>query len=198
MKRIAIALALSFVALAPPVVAQESSLNHGQIGVYADYFRLRGPASATFWGLGARISGNVHQYVQIEGEMNYDFARSFSEGFTNPVSGSVTFAPSDLRILHGLFGPKFQAASGAVRPFVVAKGGFINFRFDDRPVTFGTFFSSTEDLRSSDMSGVFYPGGGVEFYLGPVGVRFEAGDEIYYTGKPHHNLRMVLGPTIRF
>src|SRR5262249_43406496 len=130
--------------------------------------------------------------------MAYDFAQSFNEGFTNSINGTTTFATSGVRVIHGLFGPKFQTGGGAIRAFVVAKGGFINLRFDDRPATFGTFGSSVEDLRSNDVSGVFYPGGGVEMYLGPVGVRLDIGDEIYYQGGPHHNLKVAFGPHIRF
>ncbi|MBI2818052.1 MAG: hypothetical protein HYX72_14050 [Acidobacteria bacterium] len=205
MKRVAMLLVFT-TALCPALFAQdEDELNHGTVGIYADYFRLRDVASGNFWGLGARASFNVHEFVQLEAEMNYDFERSVTEGFTRTTPGGVLVTPglpldfsrSGLRILHGLFGPKIQS-SGALRPFIVLKGGFINFRFDDRPATFGTFFSSLEDVRSNNVNGVFYPGGGIEMYAGPIGLRLEIGDEMYFSDGAKHNLRIVFGPQIRF
>jgi hypothetical protein len=48
------------------------------------------------------------------------------------------------------------------------------------------------------VTGVFYPGAGLEGHLGPLGLRLDAGDEMYFTGGTHHNLRMEFGPIIRF
>jgi hypothetical protein len=48
------------------------------------------------------------------------------------------------------------------------------------------------------VSGVFYPAVGVEGHLGPIGLRLEGGDEIYWTGSPHHNVRLAFGPFLRF
>ena len=48
------------------------------------------------------------------------------------------------------------------------------------------------------MNGVFYPGGGIEFFLGPIGIRAEAGDEMYFDRGVNNNLRIAVGPTIRF
>jgi len=45
---------------------------------------------------------------------------------------------------------------------------------------------------------VFYPGGGAEAFLGPIGFRLDVGDEIYFNDRAHHNLRVTVGPTIRF
>lgn len=73
-----------------------------------------------------------------------------------------------------------------------------NFRFDHRPATFGTFFSSVESLRASTVRGVLYAGGGLEGYAGPIGLRFDIGDEIYWRGGARHNLRISFGPHIRF
>jgi hypothetical protein len=58
--------------------------------------------------------------------------------------------------------------------------------------------SQIADLRASSVSGAFYPGGGLEGHLGPVGLRLEAGDEMYFNHGAHHNLRMAFGPYIRF
>jgi hypothetical protein len=196
MKRYAIP--LLFTVMFSPALFAQSEINHGEVGVFADYFRVRGPLSANLWGAGARVSINATKRVQLEGELNYDFSQPFNESFNDVINGRTFFATEGMRAIHGLFGPKFQTGAGPWRAFVTVKGGFVNFRFDDRPVTFATFGSSIDELRSDDMSGVLYPGGGVEMYLGPVGLRLDVGDEIFYTGKPHHNLRMSFGPNIRF
>ena len=192
-------------AVLPEAKAQDS-LNHVEIGIFGDYFRLgetRGPSLAgtgatSFGGVGARVSINLSRRWQIEPEMNYDFAQSFSEGFTSPSATVTSFSTSDLRILHGMIGPKLQTGGGAFRAFLTLKGGGANFMFSDAPVTFATFTSSVAGLRSNNVVGVLYPGGGIEAYLGPFGLRFDVGDEIYFQSGAHHNLRLTVGPSIRF
>jgi hypothetical protein len=44
----------------------------------------------------------------------------------------------------------------------------------------------------------FYPGGGVEMFAGRLGLRVEAGDEIYWNSGTHNNLNVDAGPVIRF
>jgi hypothetical protein len=87
---------------------------------------------------------------------------------------------------------------GPVRLFVTAKGGFDNFGFSNAPATPGTFTSTVSNLRSDNWNAVFYPGAGVEAYLGPVGLRLDVGDEMYFNNGAHHNLSVTFGPTIRF
>ncbi len=130
--------------------------------------------------------------------MNYDFAQSFTESFTGPSGTVLGFSNSSLRILNGLIGPKLQTGGGAFRVFATVKGGGINFAFSSAPVTFSTFTSSVSGLRSSSIDGVVYPGGGIEAYVGPIGLRVDAGDEIYFQSGAHHNLRITFGPNIRF
>jgi hypothetical protein len=184
--------ALVLLPAAPAAFAQ----NHGEVGIFGELFR-NSPTDTNFGGLGGRFSVNVAHNVQVEAEMGYDFERLFTEGFTNPSSGSVSFQQTPLRVLHGLFGFKVQNA-GPVRIFATAKGGLIDFRFDPRPVGFNTFTSTVEGLRSSNVSGVFYPGGGLEAYLGPIGLRLDVGDEMYFRNGTHNNLRVAFGPHIRF
>ena len=188
-------------ALGAYVVPGAFAQNHGEVGVFADFVRLS-PTDTNNLGVGGRLSVNVHPNVQLEGEMSYDFARNFTERFTLGPAGSPTgstgFSRTGIRILHGLFGPKFQTGGEAIRAFGTIKGGFVNFRLDDRPATFGTFTSSVDSLRTDNVNGVVYPGGGVEFYLGPIGIRGEAGDEIYFNHGAHNNLRVAIGPNIRF
>jgi hypothetical protein len=192
-------------AVVPTVRAQDKE-NHVEIGIFGDYFRLgetRGPSLAgtgatSFGGVGARLSINVSRRWQIEPEMNYDFAESFSEGFTGPSGTVVGFSTSRLRILHGMIGPKFQTGGGAFRAFVTVKGGGDDFMFSSAPVTFSTFASSVSGLRTNNVVGVVYPGGGIEAYLGPLGLRIDVGDEIYFQSGAHNNLRVTFGPSIRF
>jgi hypothetical protein len=70
--------------------------------------------------------------------------------------------------------------------------------FDSRPANLNTFFSSVDNLRAKNVMGVFYPGGGVEGRIGPIGMRLDVGDEMYFNDGAHHNLRVALGPYIRF
>jgi hypothetical protein len=42
------------------------------------------------------------------------------------------------------------------------------------------------------------PCGGLEGRIGPVGLRLDVGDEIYFNGGTHHNFRASFGPYIRF
>ncbi len=175
-----------------------SAQDHYQVGAYGDYFRIT-QTNTNLAGVGGRAGVKVFSHVMLEGELNYDFKQAFSEGFTSTSApGSVTIVPSNLKVLHGLFGPKLVAGHGAIRPFVMLKGGFINFRLDPRNPSFATFTSSINNLRANNVSGTLYPGAGVEGHLGPVGLRLEAGDEIYFAGNTHHNPRVAFGPFIRF
>jgi hypothetical protein len=192
MKRIALFLMVVGMGMVPMAQAQ----NHVEVGAFAEYFKLDATQS-NFAGFGGRAAFNIVKNVQIEAEMSYDFNQVFTEGFTNGTGGSVTNAPSNLRVLHGLAGPKLQT-SGPVRLFVTVKGGADNFRFDPRPPSFSTFTSSVDNLRTNNVDAAFYSGGGVEAFLGPFGLRLEAGDEMVFVNGVHHNLKVSFGPTFRF
>ena len=192
MKRVAL-----LVFLAGWLVPLASGQDHFQVGAYADYFRIS-QTKTNMAGLGARVGVKAFSHVMLEGEMSYDFNQAFAEGFTNPSGGAITFQNSNLKVLHGLFGPKIIAGHGAIRPFLTVKGGIINFRLDPRPASFSGFASSVDNLRANNVSGTLYPGAGLEGHIGPVGLRLEAGDEIYFAGGAHHNPRITFGPFIRF
>jgi len=183
-------LAVGFVPLA-------SAQDHLEVGAFADYFHLS-QTNTNFGGLGARVGFGVYSHVKLEGEMSYDFDQAFNEGFTDTGTGSITVQRSGMRILHGEFGPKFELGHGRIRPFVFVKGGFVNFRINNEPATFNTFVSSINNLRVDNVNGVLYPGGGLEGHLGPVGLRLDVGDEMYFNNGAHHNLRVAFGPFIRF
>jgi len=182
--------------LVPLASAQETE--HFQFGVNADYFRLS-QTDTNFAGVGARLGFAAFRNIKLEAELNYDFDKAFTEGFTNNGTGGVSVQRTGMRILHGEFGPKVNLGEHwHVHPFVQLKGGFMNFHFSNRAATLGNFFSDVSNLRDDNVVGVFYPGGGLEGHLGPIGVRFDIADEIYFSSGAHNNLRMSLGPYIRF
>ena len=190
-----------FFAAAPVVMAQGISAHsdHVEVGVFADYFRFGATDPVkNFLGLGARAAFNLNRNVQLEGEMAYDFKRNFTNiCSTNDINciGSTT-VNSSLRTLHGLFGPKFQTGSGPVRLFVTGKVGFDNFTVDNRNAPVG--FSSAIGLDRGKTDFAVYPGVGVEAFAGPIGIRLEAGDEVYFDGGAHNNLKVTFGPQLRF
>jgi hypothetical protein len=192
MKRIGFLFLVAGLGIAPVTHAQ----NHAEVGAFVDYFRL-GETGTNFVGLGGRAGVNVARHVQLEAEMAYDFNRVFTEGFTSTSGGTITTTNSNIRVLHGLFGPKLQT-SGPVRAFVTVKGGFANFRFDPTPASFSTFTSSVNNLRANNVDGVVYPGGGVEAFLGPIGLRLEVGDEIVFANGARNNWKVSFGPQLRF
>jgi hypothetical protein len=192
MNRIAFFVLVAGFVVAPVARAQD----HVEVGAFVDYFKLHETGS-NFVGLGGRAAVNVEKHVQLEAEMSYDFNRVFTEGFTDTTGGTITTTNSNLRVLHGLFGPKLQT-SGPVRVFITLKGGFANFRFDPRPASFNTFTSSVDNLRTNNVDGVFYPGGGVEAFLGPLGLRIEVGDEVIFANGARNNWKVTFGPQLRF
>lgn len=194
MKRIVIMIGL-VLSVALPVMAQ----NHGEVGVYGDYFRFgSGNSTTNYVGIGGRVGVNLVPAVVLEAEMNYDFARNVTS--TSGSGGSTSFSQTSVRPLTGLFGPKLQTPGvGPFRAFITGKAGFINFSTSTSGTVSGsTFSNSVTSVGGSGTYLAFYPGGGVEGFLGPVGLRLEAGDEIYMDNGPHNNLRATFGPTIRF
>ena len=191
MKRIALLLAVGAVFLAPAVKAQD----HVEVGAFIDYFRLHETGS-NFVGVGGRAAFGIVPHVQLEAEMAYDFSRAFTETFNNG-TGTISTQNSNLKVLHGLFGPKIQSG-GPVRVFVTLKGGFVDFRFDPRNASFANFVGSVDALRTDNLDGVLYPGGGLEAYLGPIGLRLDVGDEIIFVNGAQHNWKVTFGPVIHF
>jgi Outer membrane protein beta-barrel domain len=194
-----IVLALSIIAAPLGSRAQDSSysLNHAEVGVFADYFRLDTPNPAiNFVGVGGRVGVNVHPNIQLEAEMSYDFKRNFTTLFSNGVN--TQFVSTNLRPLTALFGPKFQiGTSGPVRAFITGKVGLVNFNVSNQNLPSG-FKSSLGAITTGDTRFAAYPGAGIEGFWGPFGIRLEAGDEIYLDNGARNNLKITLGPTFRF
>jgi hypothetical protein len=195
MKRLALLLIFAG-SIAPLAFAQDDG-EHVQVGVFADYLRFS-QTDNNFGGVGARAGFQAYKRLKFEGQMAYDFNQAFNEGFTDTGTGTVTIQRSNLRVLHGEFGPKINIGHHAIQPFVTLKGGFINFQLSNEPATVGTFFSSVDGLRRNSVNGVLYPGGGLQGKIGPLGLRLDVGDEIYFNHGTHHNLSIAFGPTFNF
>jgi opacity protein-like surface antigen len=183
-----LATALSAQGTYPKVSSDSGKYDHAEVGAFFNYTRLHNADDTNFYGLGGRVGVNVQHNVQLEAEGAYDFSRDVSA-----TSNGVTVATSGLRIVHFMFGPKFQCCtSGPVRVFVTVKGGLEDFSLDRN------FGSQVRSIPTSDTFATFYPGGGIELFTGWLGVRLEAGDEMYFDGGVNHNLRLTAGPVIRF
>jgi hypothetical protein len=200
MKRSGITAVLVVCFVAPSLMAQSRPVSGGsdhiEVGAFVDYFNLSHPSPhINFVGLGGRAAFNVRNNVQIEAEMAYDFKRNFTSTFTNGVSTQLV--STQLRTLHALFGPKFETSGGRARLFVTFKAGLVNFSVSNQNANAG-FQSALSDVTSGNTSAAIYPGLGVEGFVGPIGLRLEAGDEIYFKNGSHNNVRVTFGPTIRF
>jgi hypothetical protein len=176
------------------LMAQGGS-DHIEVGAFADYYRLSSPApTRNFVGVGGRAAFAVRSSIQLEAEMAYDFTRNFTSTFSNGVTTELV--NTQFRTLHGFFGPKFQTGSGPFRVFVTGKVGFDNFSINNQNATAG--FVNTVGLTNGATYFALYPGGGFEAFAGPIGIRAEVGDDIYFNGGAHNNLRVTLGPQFRF
>jgi hypothetical protein len=61
-----------------------------------------------------------------------------------------------------------------------------------------TGFVNTVGLTNGATYFAVYPGGGLEGFVGPIGLRAEIGDDIYFKGGARNNLRVTFGPQFRF
>jgi hypothetical protein len=182
--------------LALPSGVMAQGYDHGEVGVFADYLNFsRTDPHINFVGVGGRAAFNVHPIVQIEAEMSYDFKRAFASTFSNGVTTQVV--NTNLRPLSGLFGPKFQAGSGPFRAYATGKVGFVNFSVADQNPPAG-FVGALGAVNNGDTQFALYPGAGIEGFWGPIGMRFEVGDEIYFDNGARNNLKVTVGPVFRF
>jgi hypothetical protein len=186
-----------FAAAAPAVMAQDADhSDHVEVGVFADYFRFGATDPVkNFLGLGGRAAVGITRNVQIEAEMAYDFKRNYTY-VCDCGTGTTITVNSKLRTLHGMFGPKFQTGSGPFRFFVTGKVGFDNFSYSSQNAANG--FAGAVTLQNGTTDFAVYPGVGIEAFAGPIGVRLEAGDQVYFDHGGHNNLRVTFGPQLRF
>lgn len=186
--------------------------NHGEVEAYGDMFRVApsGVPAVNYLGVGGRVSINTGRWVALEAEMNYDFKQNYTNVTINGGNGSgsgsgsvsSTTYTASVRPITGLFGPKFQfGGSSPFRVFLEAKGGFIDFTTScNAPAASGSCFSSSlSNFGGSSTHFAAYPGGGIEGFWGPIGLRIDAGDELYLNhSNVYNNLRVTFGPTLRF
>src|SRR5215467_15806067 len=178
MKRYLGTLIASLFLSVPMLVAQESeNMDHAEVGAFVNYYRLTDPGpTRNFVGLGGRAAFGIRPNIQLEGEMAYDFKRNYTSIFSDGITTSAV--TSRLRTLHGFFGPKFQTGSGAFRAFVTGKVGFDNFNATNANPPTG--FTNAVGLGVGATYFAVYPAAGIEAFAGPIGVRLEAGDDIFF------------------
>jgi len=203
MKNLAMLSVAAFcLALAPAAQAQanpqdegnQNNKNHGNIGAYFDYTRLQGQ-NLNMFGVGGRIGFNIQKRIVLEAEMAYDFERTQTQTFT---AGSISSTVrTDVRVMHALFGPKVRMP-GPKGFFLFTKGGFVNFGVGG-PVPAGAINNQIGNIINGDINTAIYPGGGIEFKIGRIDFRAEAGDElIWLRNGVQSNFRATFGPQLRF
>lgn len=205
MNRLLIAAAVAATLLVPASLAAQK-YDHGEVEAYGDLFRVApsGGTATNYLGLGGRIGINTGKYVALEAEMNYDFEKNYTNISVGNGGGGGTSSTytAGVRPISGFFGPKFQfGASSPFRAFLEAKGGFIDFTTScNAPAGSGSCFSSSlSNFGGSSTHFAAFPGGGIEGFWGPFGLRLDAGDEIYQSNNNwYNNLRVTFGPTLRF
>jgi len=194
MKRLTI-LTLLAVCSAIPCALQAQSSDHVEVGAFFDYTRLSAPTpEINFVGVGGRLGFNIRPTVALEAEMSYDFARNFTSTFDDGLNSN--FVRTNVRPITALFGPKFQT-HGPVRAFVTGKVGLVNFDVTNQGLLTG-FTNGVSGINNGGNFFAVYPGVGVEGFLGPIGLRLEIGDNIYFDNGAQNNLKASFGPTFRF
>lgn len=169
-----------------------------EAGVFIDYLGISQTSTDNF-GLGGRLGYRVHRNVMVEGELAYDYGINFQEVYRNIANGDTTaIQRTSIGVTEGLIGPILRPARGHFRPFATLKAGFIDFRLSPSLLPYSNLISTALGIRTSSLSATLYPAVGAEASLGPVGLRLEAGDAIYFNGGKHDNLRITFGPILRF
>src|SRR5215469_3121100 len=88
-----------------PPGQEENKRDHGSFGAFFDYSRLDTP-SLNMYGVGGRAGFKIWRQVQLEGEVAYDFKRTFTQTVT---SGSSTGQiNTNVKALYVLIGPKVR------------------------------------------------------------------------------------------
>ena len=189
-------------AIAVVLLCGNPCLAHAQkrveAGLFFDYLSLSQTETNNF-GLGGRFGYRVHHNVMVEGEFAYDYGVNFHELYRNVSSGNVTaIEQTSIGVTEGLFGPKVQTPHGHLRLFGTLKGGFIDFRLSPSLIPYSSVVSAVLGIRDSNLNAALYPAGGATATLGPIGLRLEFGDLIYFNEGAHNNLRITFGPILRF
>jgi hypothetical protein len=189
------AVALWLSASCPQSFAQK----HVEVGIFLDYLNISQTNTNNF-GLGGRFGYRIHRKIVLEGEVAYDYGINFDEAFNNISTGNIAaIQHTSVGVTHGLFGPKLQPAKErGFHPFLTLKAGFMDFRLSPSLLPLPPAASTLLGLRTSHLNPTLYPAAGIEPSLGPLGLRLEFGDEIYFNNGAHNNLRIAFGPILRF
>lgn len=193
MRKIALTVT-AFLFLASAAFAQKRI----EVGIFLDSISIA-QTDTNNLGLGARFGYRVHRNVMLEGELAYDYGLNFNEAYRNVITGDLTaIEHTSIGVTHGLFGPTLVRGEGHLHPFATLKAGFIDFRLSTSLLPYVDIVSPILNLRTSNLNAALYPGAGLAATLGPLGLRFEMGDEIYFNRGGHNNLRITFGPFLRF
>jgi hypothetical protein len=169
-----------------------------EAGVFLDYLSIS-QTSTNNVGIGGRIGYRAYRNLILEGEVAYDYGINFDEAYRNITNGDLAaIEHTSIGVTHGLFGLTLQPVNGGFRPFATLKGGFVDLRLSPSLLPLSDVTSTVLGLRTSSLNAALYPGVGVEATVGPVGLRLELGDEIYFNNGEHNNLRITFGPILRF
>lgn len=191
--RVGVAAAL-WLAITAPALAQ-----HFEAGAFVGYAHLDAPnLPENTVALGGRVDFPFIHFVKFEVEGGYDFPiPAIDISTAGNVAIATTKEISGWRANGGL---KFQTHGGSY--FLFLKGGAyllqpsVNVRvIGGVPVV----VSPPSTTATSVLKGTFYPGAGISFFAGPIGLRFDVGDEILWLdGDARNNLRINFGPSFRF
>ncbi len=201
-KRIAIYSALTMSIVVPRALAQTSTsapAYHYEAGIFAEDFRL-GRISPTLDmpGAGARIALFPQSWFQLEAEASYDFTQTFTSSWSNGfVTDNLT---THLRVARGLAGAKMdkRIIRKNLRLFATVKVGFVDFTASTQNIPQG-FTNPLDPATTGGTDFLLYPGGGLEYSFGRWGLRFDAGDDLYFDHGHHYtNIKATFGPTFRF
>ena len=178
---------------------QSFAQKHAEVGILLDYLSISQTRTNNF-GLGGRFGYRIHRKIILEGEAAYDYGINFDEAFHDISTGNiVAIQHTAIGVTHALIGPKLQPVKErGFHPFVTLKAGFTDFRLSPSLIPLPPEASTLLGLRTSSLNPALYPGVGVEPSLGPLGLRLEIGDEIYFNQGAHNNLRITFGPILRF
>ena len=169
-----------------------------EAGLLLDYLSISQTKTNNF-GVGGRFGYGIRHNVMLEGELAYGYGINFQELYRNVTTGDITaLKGTSIGVTDGLFGPTLHPAHGHLRPFVTLKGGFVDFRLSPSLIPYSDVVSTLLGIRTSSLNAALYPGGGAEASLGPLGLRMEFGDAIYFNDGAHNNLRITFGPIVRF
>src|SRR6202035_1035485 len=183
-----------FLLATSPVFAQKRV----ELGIFIDCLNISQTSTNNF-GIGGRFGYRIHHDVLMEGELAYDYGINFDEAYRNVANGNLTaIEHTSIGVTHGLVGPKLQPSGGGFRPFVTLKAGFMDFRLSPSLLPYNNLTSTILGLRTSNLNAAISRAAGVEAALGPIGLRLEAGDEIYFNQGAHNNLRITFGPILKF